>query len=45
MNGTGYENDIQVGIVSYGSPDCPGGERSGVYAEVSFYFPWIESTI
>lgn len=44
----GFQGDVQIGIVSYGPP-CPALDFSlswpAVYADVSFYVPWIHEQI
>lgn len=38
------DEDIQVGIVSFGE-DCADPDYPGVYAEISYLRPWIDSVI
>lgn len=42
--GTNYTQDIQYGVVSFGH-DCASEIHPGVYAEVSYIHPWIDSTL
>ena len=40
------QNDIQIGVVSWGVPDCVGGENSpSVYARVSELIDWINEEV
>ena len=44
-NSTTNKTDVQVGIVSFGGERCGDPDQPGVYADVAYLKPWIDSMI